>query len=179
MAAYGAFLRGMNLGAHRRITNRDLAAAFTALGFAEVSPYRASGNVAFQTRATDERALARRIERGLEASLGYAVPTFVRTAAHMTQIAARAPFPAAAVDASTGKLQVALLPREPAQTVAREARSLASAEDMLAMDGSELYWLPSGRMIESELDLKRLEALVGPWTMRTKATIEGMASKLS
>ena len=177
MAAYGAFLRGMNIGG-RRITNPELAAAFSKLGLAEVSVYRASGNVAFRTRAGNEQALARRIERGLQASLGYAVPTFVRSAQHIADIAALAPFPAAAVRASTGKLHVALLPREAPKDAVRETLALASEEDRLALVGRELYWLPSGRMIESTLDLRALEALVGPWTMRTKATIEGMHAKL-
>jgi uncharacterized protein (DUF1697 family) len=156
-----------------------LAAAFVELGFADVSVYRASGNVAFSTRAANEGALARRIERGLQASLGYAVPTFVRSAAHIAQIAALAPFPAAAVRASSGKLHVALLPAAPAAATAREALALATREDRLALEGRELYWLPRGRMIESGLDLQLLERLVGPWTLRTKATIEGIAAKLA
>lgn len=177
MAAYGAFLRGMNLGG-RRITNADLAAAFARLGFDDARLYRASGNVAFGARATGERALARRIERGLKDTLGYAVPTFVRPASQIAHIASLAPFPAAAVGRSTGKLHVALLPGEPAADVAREALALADGDhDRLSFDGCELYWLPRARMIDSALDLHQLEELVGPWTMRTKATIEGMFAK--
>jgi uncharacterized protein (DUF1697 family) len=178
MAWYGAFLRGMNIGG-RRITNAELAAAFAELGLTDVLVYRASGNVAFRARGGSDAALAARIERGLQSSLGYAVPTFVRSAEEIAAIAALAPFPAAAVSASTGKLHVALLPREPKAAITRDALAHATDEDRLALDGRELYWLPRGRMIESGLDLRALEDLVGPWTMRTKATVEGMAAKLS
>jgi uncharacterized protein (DUF1697 family) len=53
----------------------------------------------------------------------------------------------------------------------------ASDEDRLAIGGRELYWLPSGRMSDSELDLKLLEAVLGPWTMRTLGTIEQIVAK--
>jgi hypothetical protein len=32
-------------------------------------------------------------------------------------------------------------------------------------------------MLDSGLDLQQLERLVGPWTMRTKATIEQLAAR--
>ena len=41
----------------------------------------------------------------------------------------------------------------------------------------ELYWLPSGRMLETTLDLKAIERLLGPLTMRTKNTVEQIAAK--
>ena len=45
--------------------------------------------------------------------------------------------------------------------------------------GRELYWLPSGGISESDLDLKTLEGLLGPWTMRTKGTVDQIAAKLT
>jgi hypothetical protein len=50
-------------------------------------------------------------------------------------------------------------------------------EDRLAIDGRQLYWLPSGGISESDLDLKAIEAEAGPWTMRTKATIEQIVAR--
>ena len=54
---------------------------------------------------------------------------------------------------------------------------MAGEEDRLALRGSELYWLPSGGMRDSGLDLRALEAGLGPWTMRTKGTIEQIAAR--
>jgi hypothetical protein len=54
---------------------------------------------------------------------------------------------------------------------------MATDEDRLAIAGSELYWLPSGGLLESSLDLKAIEAALGPDTRRTMGTIEHIAAK--
>ena len=48
---------------------------------------------------------------------------------------------------------------------------IASDDDRLKFAGSELYWLPSGGQMESELDHKAIDKLVGPSTRRTMGTI--------
>jgi uncharacterized protein (DUF1697 family) len=176
MDRYVAFLRGMNLGG-RRIKNTELAEEFEVLGFAEVACFRASGNVVFATEEADETKLTAQIEAGLGEALGYEVPVFLRSAAELSALAAHEPFDAAEVKASKGKLQVALLPRKPAAKARKEALAEASGVDRLALEGRELYWLPSGGISESDLNLKAIEAAVGPWTMRTMGTVEQIAAK--
>jgi uncharacterized protein (DUF1697 family) len=171
MNRYVAFLRGMNLGG-RRIRNEELSAEFEALGFAEVACFRASGNVVFATEESDEATLTVQVEAGLGEALGYAVPVFLRDEAELRAIATREPFDPDAVAASKGKLQVAFLPTAPSGSGRKEALALATGEDRLAVEGRELYWLPSGGVSESDLDLKALEAALGPWTMRTKGTVD-------
>ncbi len=56
--------------------------------------------------------------------------------------------------------------------------ALATDEDRLAIEGRELFWLPSGGLLESALDLKAIEAIVGVDTRRTKGTIDQIALKL-
>jgi uncharacterized protein (DUF1697 family) len=175
MPSHVAFLRGMNLGG-RRIKNEELRTEFEALGFAEVACFRASGNVVFAADGSETK-LAKQIETGLGEALGYEVPVFLRSAEELGALAAREPFGAAKVKASEGKLQVALLPKKPAATAREQALAAASDEDRLAIEGRELYWLPSGGMSDSELDLKLLEAALGPWTMRTMGTIEQIVAK--
>ncbi len=79
--------------------------------------------------------------------------------------------------ASKGKLQVALLPKKPTAKARNQALGESNDEDRLAIEGRELYWLPSGGISDSELDLKLLEKTLGPWTMRTMGTIEQIAAK--
>jgi uncharacterized protein (DUF1697 family) len=81
------------------------------------------------------------------------------------------------VKASKGKLQVALLPKKPTAKERKQALSEASDDDRLALEGRELYWLPSGGISDSDLDLKAIEAALGPWTMRTMGTIEQIVAK--
>jgi uncharacterized protein (DUF1697 family) len=176
MERYVAFLRGMNLG-KRRIKNEELRAELEALGFAEVATFRASGNVVFAAERRSEAALARTIEAGLGEALGYEVPVFLRRCAEVATIATQEPFPAKAVAASKGKLQVSLLLRKPSAPARRKVLALAGDEDLLAVEGREIFWLPSGGLLESDLDLKAIEAAVGPDTRRTMGTIEQIAAK--
>jgi uncharacterized protein (DUF1697 family) len=177
MTTYVAFLRGMNLGG-RRITNDDLRAACEACGLTEVATFRASGNVIFEGPAgVKGEDLSTKLEAGLAEELSYEVPVFLRSCAQVTAIAARKPFSAAQLKASAGKLQVAMLPDAPGRAVQKVALGMATKDDPLAIEGSELFWLPKGRMSDSELDLKALESELGPWTMRTMGTIEQIAAK--
>jgi uncharacterized protein (DUF1697 family) len=177
MERYVAFLRGMNLG-KRRIKNEELRAEFEALGFEDVATFRASGNVVFAARRQAEASLTKTIEAGLGEALGYEVPVFLRSCAEVAAIAAREPFAAGSVAASRGRLQVSLLARKPSAAARKRVLALATDDDLLAVEGRELYWLPSGGLLESALDLKAIAAVLGADTRRTMGTIEQIAAKI-
>jgi uncharacterized protein (DUF1697 family) len=177
MARYVAFLRGMNLG-NRRLKNPELKAEFERFGFEQVATFRASGNVIFEAAGrAGESSLAKKIEAGLADGLGYEVPVFLRSVAEVAAIAAHEPFSAEALAASKGKLQVSLLAKVPSAKAREKALALATDEDRLALEGRELYWLPSGGILESGLDLKAIDAALGRDTRRTMGTIEQIAAK--
>jgi uncharacterized protein (DUF1697 family) len=177
MNRYVAFLRGMNLGG-RRIKNDELRRHFEEIGFEEVATFRASGNVIFSSAGREpEGELAQRVEAELGERLGYAVPVFLRSIEEVAAIAARDPFDPELVAKSKGKLQVSLLMRKPSPASKKKALALAGEEDLLAIEGRELYWLPGGGLLESGLDLKAIEALLGTDTRRTMGTIEQIAAK--
>jgi uncharacterized protein (DUF1697 family) len=177
MPAYAAFLRGMNVGGHR-ITNDELRAHFEELGCAEVRTFRASGNVIFAAVADEpETELSARIEAGLAAALGYEVPLFLRDTSEMRTIAAHRPFDEPVIAASKGKLQVMMLTARAAARARKEVLALADDEDRLAFGERELYWLPSGGILDSKLDFKTIGQLLGPTTTRTKGTIDQLAAK--
>jgi uncharacterized protein (DUF1697 family) len=177
MDRYVAFLRGMNLG-KRRITNDELREHFEAMGFEEVATFRASGNVIFGDGSGEAEAkLASRVEAELDERLGYDVPVFLRSAEELAAISSQEPFDPKLVAASKGKLQVQFLAGKPAAEARKEALALASDADRLAIEGRELYWLPSGGISDSELDLKALDKALGPGTMRTMGTVAQIAAK--
>lgn len=176
-SSHVAFLRGMNLGG-RRISNAELVAEFEALGLDSVVAFRASGNVIFESSASAESELIAKIEAGLGKGLGYSVPTFVRSGAAVEEVAGFEPFDSAQVGASAGRLQVTLLGKAPSASARKRALALATDEDLLAIEGRELYWLPSGGTLDSELDVEEVGRLLGQGTTRTKGTIEGIAAKL-
>jgi uncharacterized protein (DUF1697 family) len=177
MERYVAFLRGMNLGG-RRIRNEELRRHFEEMGFEEVVTLRASGNVIFATPKREaEGKLAQRVEDELGERLGYEVPVFLRSIEEVAAIAVREPFGAKVVARSKGKLQVSLLRKKPSAAAKKKALALATDEDLLAIEGRELYWLPSGGISESDLDLKAIDAALGPGTIRTMGTIEQIAAR--
>jgi uncharacterized protein (DUF1697 family) len=175
MCSYAAFLRGMNVGGHR-LTNDELRGHFEALGFVGVRTFRASGNVVFEGDRRAPEQVREEIEAGLAESLGYAVPTFVRAAAEVRGIAAARPFDAERLR-SAGKLQVALLASPPSPGTRADALAMAGDRDGLLFDGLEVYWLPSGGVLDSALDMTKLARLLGSMTIRTKGTIEQIAAK--
>ena len=177
MAKTVAFLRGMNVGGHR-ITNADLTTHFVAMGFDDVSTYRASGNVLFDDGGLDSAAVVARIESSLLKGLGYEVPTLVRTAAQVAAIEALRPFTAQELAASTGKVQVTLYRQAPSRSQAAEVLSHASEDDRLAVNGCELYWLPKGRMTDSLMDVKAIDRILGVGTTRTLGTLSAIAKRV-
>lgn len=177
MDRYVAFLRGMNLGG-RRIKNEELRRHFEEIGFGEVSTFRASGNVIFAAPKREaETKLEGRIESELGERFGYEVPVFLRSDEEIAAVAAQEPFDAKAVEKSKGKLQVSFLKKKPTAAAKKKALALATDEDLLAIDGRELYWLPSGGISESDLDLKALDAALGAGTIRTMGTVEQIAAR--
>ena len=170
---YAAFLRGVNVGRNHRVSSAELKSMFEQLGAEDVATFRTSGNVVFEA----PRDMARAIEQHLEKSLGYQVTIFMRTAEELKQIAAHEPFPPNDVEAAKGKLQVSMLSKKPTAAVQKKVLAHATDQDRLAFGKRELYWLPSGGTLESELDRKAIEDLLGPTTMRTKGTVEQLAAK--
>jgi uncharacterized protein (DUF1697 family) len=102
---------------------------------------------------------------------------FLRTADEIRAIAAQEPFARAQVERSKGKLQVMMLTGKPATGARKSVLGLATDEDALAFGERELYWLPSGGMSESDLDLKAIWQVLGTITIRTKGTVDQMAAK--
>lgn len=172
---YAAFLRGMNLG-KRRIQNTELCAAFEEIGLEKPAAFLASGNVVFESKARSLPRLRERIESGLEETLGYAVPTFLRTGDQVRALAEVAPFsPARGV--KNGKVQVTLLADAPTPAAKRDVLALATDDDQLAFGDRALFWLPTGGLSDSVLDLKEIRKRLGEGTTRTQNTLARMAKK--
>lgn len=177
MHRYVAFLRAVNLGSHRRVTSEGLKVSFEEAGFEDVACFRTSGNVIFSAGTGDAAQIRGRIEEGLREALGFEVPVFLRSERELRAIAEHEPFDPEIVAASKGKLQVSLLGAAPTAAARKRVLALATDEDRLALEGRELYWLPSGGTQRSALDQKAIADLVGPATMRTMGTVEQIAAK--
>ena len=177
MPRYAAFLRAVNLGPTNKASKEQLRGAFEEAGLENVSTFRTSGNVMFECGREAVGKLTARIEKALSDGLGFDVPVYLRTEEELLSIASAEPFDAAATEKSEGKLQVGLLLKKPSAAARTKVLALATDKDLLAFGERELFWLPSGGTVESELDQKTIAKLTGPQTARTMGTIEAIAKK--
>jgi len=140
---------------------------FTALGFADVETFIASGNVLFDAGASDRAALERKIEAHLHKALGYEVATFVRTAPEVVAVAGYQPFSAARIRAAAA-LNIGFLAEPLGAAGTRTLMGLSTDIDDFAVHGREVYWLCASRQSKSTFTNVRFEKLVG-----VRATFRG------
>jgi uncharacterized protein (DUF1697 family) len=176
MPRYMAFLRGINLG-RRRLPMSRLKALFEKLGFDKVETFIASGNVVFSSKASDTGQLESRIARHLEASLGYEVDAFVRTAEEVAGIGRAKVFPEDGLEGIT--IHVGVFQQKLAPEVARRLAAVRTNEDEFRVIGREYYWLCRIRMSESKVwTLPEIKALRLPTsTMRNMSSIRKLIAK--
>ena len=100
------------------------------------------------------------------------MPVFLRTKKQLESISAANPFPAAAHERAEGPLQVVLLHRKPKTADVETVLALASDDDLLEVDGTELYWLPAHGTQESQASTWRPSTRRwAQMTLRTQGTI--------
>lgn len=92
MTIYIALLRGINVAGQKIIKMTDLASCFESMKFKKVKTYIQSGNVIFESNATDTNKLSRRIERKLREILGHNILVFLRTRQDLEKIVKFNPF---------------------------------------------------------------------------------------
>jgi uncharacterized protein (DUF1697 family) len=79
MNGYVALLRGINVGGNNIIPMRALASTFEAAKLTSVRTYIQSGNVLFETREDDARALEVRLEKAVKRAHGCDIKIVVRS----------------------------------------------------------------------------------------------------
>ena len=90
MKTYIAFLRGINVGGHKKILMADLKLLFKSLGLQNVQTYIQSGNVVFKSK--DEIKLATKITEAIELKYGFFVPVLIKKASELSEIVLKCPF---------------------------------------------------------------------------------------
>lgn len=94
MTAYVALLRAVNVGGTGKLPMGDLARMCEAAGFTAVRTYIASGNVVFQSAATEAQVKAV-LENALRTYAGKPVGVLVRTGHEIAAVLMGNPFPKA------------------------------------------------------------------------------------
>jgi uncharacterized protein (DUF1697 family) len=162
-----AFLRAINVGG-RNVSMAELRRVFVGLRLKHVETFIASGNVIFESDATDIRALENEIEKRLLRALGYEVKTFVRTEGELAAIARYEPFKGPR-RATALALNVAFVSAPLVPAVNKLILALKTEIDDFQVQGREVYWLCQTRQSDSKFNNTRFEKL-----LETRATWRGM-----
>ena len=165
MARLVGLLRGINLGAKRRIAMADLRALLTELGYEDVRTVLASGNIIF----TGPKAKAReKLETAIAERFGFQVDVVLRTMAELHAVVAD----------ETRSAKRSITTRATSSSSSRARPTSARSTDRTSRptsssrNGREIYaWCPDG-MQNSRL----MKALGKPHPGATTATVRNMAT---
>jgi len=176
MTKYITFLRAINVGGHT-VKMDHLREIFESMGFASVETFIASGNVIFESRSKDVDLLVKKIEKGLQESLGFQVATFIRSDSELAAIANYKPFPKSQMDSATA-LNVAFLSKPLEGKAEKTMMTLRSNIDDFHTHRREVYWLCLKKQSESKFSNAVFEKTLGiKTTFRGMNTIRKMAEK--
>jgi uncharacterized protein (DUF1697 family) len=169
---YVAMLRGINLGAKRRLAMADLRHLLEGIGYDEVRTHLQSGNVVL--RATGSAgALKTKLEPALATHCGFAVDVVVRTKAQLDKVITQSPFEGRAND--NARYLVVFLEKAPPAAWRRSIDAGDYEPDEVAVHGKEIYlWLPKG-VHDSKLAREATGKSVGVATARNWNVVTKLA----
>ncbi len=150
-----AFLRAVNLG-RRRVPMVRLRAVVDDAFATESRTYVNSGNVVFDA-AGGRGAIERALEARLESEFGFAIETFVRTAAELRRI----------VDADPFRLErgdtyfVTFMRRSATATRKRGLEALSNDFDTLVVRGADVHWRMRGKSTDTRVPKRAWEKVLG------------------
>lgn len=116
MITYVAFLRGINVGGHKKIKMVDLREMLQKMHFESVETYIQSGNVVFKSVDSNIISLEEKIKKGIADTFGFDVPVLLKTRIDLIKILNESPF-TRAEDIEDNKIYYVLLKSELDQAV--------------------------------------------------------------
>ena len=177
MTHYVALIRGINVGATRKLPMAELRSACGEAGFEGVATYIQSGNVVLSSNAPAD-AVADRLKGLIADRFRLDVPVIVRTASQWRRYAAGSAFPDAEVERP--KLLHLCLAVDPLKDDAAELLAARStAKERIAVKGDAL-WVDFGESVgNSKLTPALLDKAAGsPVTARNWNTVLKLAEML-
>ncbi len=144
METYIALLRGINLGAHKKVAMPALKSLFESLGLQSVQTYIQSGNVVFQGPQTGLPLLTERLESAIAGHFGFEVPVILRTQAAWARSVENNPFLRESA-AEPAFLHVTLLDKTPDGGLVDRLDTSRYEPDRFILSGTEIYlYCPQG-----------------------------------
>lgn len=137
MPAYVALLRGINLGAKRRIPMPALRGGLLALGFFDVVTYIQSGDVVFSTGATTRQKLETAISERIRSESGLEVSVTIRSSDELLHIRDSNPFMSGGADPK--QLHVTFLNTKPYDEAIARLEGIMFPPDDFRMLGEGIF----------------------------------------
>ncbi len=174
MQTYVALLYSIVLGEGRRVVMSDLRVMTEGLGLNNPRTLVATGNLVFETKATEIAALEHRLETAFQKTSGRHVDIIVRRADDWLKLAAGNPFPAESAAAADQVAVRVMRKPVPSETITALEAYIGKDERMQAVGGD--IWIffsretPSSRLLAA-VSHKRL----GVGTSRNWNTVRRLA----
>lgn len=170
MPRYIALLRGINVAGQKIIKMTALQAMFESGGCMDVRTYIQSGNVVFDHAEQDAVRLRGHLEAHLRASLGYAVPTLLRTPEELATAIAANPYPTDWPEFGK-KMYVCFFERAPGAAAIDSIVPYTHEGEQLQVVGREGYAYYAVGLGKSKLTNALIERKLGTATMRNWNTV--------
>jgi uncharacterized protein (DUF1697 family) len=177
MKKYIALLKAINVGGHT-VKMDYLKKIFEKMGFANVTTFIASGNVVFETKSKSVDSIRKKIETELEKSLGYRVPTFIRTITELKEISEYGAFKDSELNNKDNSLYIAFLNSPPSKESIIKTNALQNKFNEFHFNKKEMYWLCRKKFSDSGITGNKLEKALGmETTVRNSTTIRKIVIK--
>jgi uncharacterized protein (DUF1697 family) len=170
VTSFIGLLRAVNVGGTGKLAMADLKSLCETAGFACVRTYIASGNVLFESKL-GEKPVKKILEQKLLDHAGKPVGVMIRTAAEMSEVLAKNPFPGA-----PGNRTVAIFLDAPPPGTALDEIS-GRADEEVRLGHREIYVLYGPNMARSKLKIPAAKTGTAR-NMNTVAKLAAMASSV-
>ena len=171
MGRFIAFHRAINVSGSKIIKMAHLRELYESWGYKNVATYIQTGNVYFETRATNKDNIVKKIETGLFKEFGFEVETFVYAIDELQSVFDKDPFKEIEDDGNA-VIYFGFLQSAPSKSQLEQLFAFNSEIDNFKIVGKELYILRYRDKGQSKFTPKLVEQkLKTKCTTRNRKTI--------
>lgn len=146
-----AILRGINVGGKRKILMKDLKLLFEKMRYTNVTTYKQSGNVIFNT--TDNLSdieISMEVQKAISDKYGFDVPVIIRSIKDLEQTIARNPF-LKSCESDINQLYLTFLNETPSPENIKNAELSNTRVDRFVVDNRNVFVFCEGKYHQSKL----------------------------
>ncbi|SFD99734.1 Uncharacterized conserved protein, DUF1697 family [Bacillus sp. OV194] len=171
MKTYIAWLRGINVGGHKKIKMETLRGLLESMGLQKVKTYIQSGNVILQADE-EERMLQKKIEDKILEEFGFDVTVMLRTQHELEEAISSVPFDLNKLKEGE-TIHVIFFPEEPVESAIEILKPYKNEDLDFVVRNRELYLLYRKSLRNIKFPVQKLKI---PGTMRNWNTVNKMAA---